>query len=309
MEKFTNWRDKGTGIAPFFPVTPPLSQEKGFRSFLSNVITTLKLIVALPFLPFVYLLQFLNLSKPICTLVLKIICGWNIQTNVQGVKRRDQGPEHMPGVGRYFFVNYSSPLDCIALWLIAKGPVTFCIPRMKGKKVTMYRLSLIEALKFALKGSIFENETSFQIIDKVDEAKDYVTYIFPEGTTSNGKSVLPFALTQEFMDEFLGIEEGFSSSAQKPINLNLHKRKVVQTIQLKINATLTTPLPISAWNYLNRMSSQGVTFKCKINEPCTTKVDEVRTALCGGDKYSLVGKDLNVDSKTKFIKEFGNRRR
>lgn len=58
-----------------------------------------------------------------------------------------------------------------------------------------------------------------------------------------------------------------------------------------------------------RMSSTGVNYKCKISEPTSGKIDELRTVMCGGDKYKLVGKELNVASKKRFVKAYGDRRR
>lgn len=310
MEKFTNWRDKGTGIAPFIPTPPPLAQEKGLKGFLGGISFVLKLILASPIVLVALLLKWTPAYHPLCKVAIKMIFGWNLQVSVQGVKSRKQGPQSMPSKGKVYIVNYTSPLDPLVLWFIARGPVAFCVPKPQRKTASLYRLNFWEIVQFTLGGSTWGSaQHDFQEIKSAMELSNYVTYVFAEGTTSNGKSVLPFVVTQQFWNEFLGEPTVGSSSSVKTLTSTASRDAEVRAIHIKINSSLTTPLRIGAWRYLARASSQGVTYKCRISEPLGCDLEKTRVALCGGDKFKLVGKELNTESKMKFAVEYGSRRR
>lgn len=308
MEKFTDWRDKGTGIAPFLPQTPLLSLESGVRRIANNGILVLKLIITLPLILISSLLYWTPLKKPLWKLLLKLLCNFQVQVTCQGVKKRDLSSKHLPRKGQLYLVNYTSPLDALALYFSSQGEPVFLIPHVKDKDVKLYKLRVLEFIQFTLRGSLFEDGDNFPTISQLSDVEDYTAFLFPEGTSSNGKSILPFAVTQEFLDEFVGQEEGVSNSVSNPQN-KLRGDWELQTISLKVNTVLVTPLKIGSWKYLVRMSSTGVNYKCKISEPTGGKIDQLRTVMCGGDKYKLVGKELNVASKKRFVKAYGDRRR
>ncbi|SCU80041.1 LADA_0B04720g1_1 [Lachancea dasiensis] len=312
MEKFTNWRDKGTGIAPFLPTPPPLSQEKGFEAFGNNVRLIIKLVCTIPIV-LLALITPASISKPLWRIIMQIVCGWNVQVAIQGVKRRDQ-QDKLPCADEIYVVNYSSPLDCLALWFLARGSVSFCIPIVREKAVHIVQLSFWQFITFTLNnGQVNNNGTLLpEVTDPAKHLKGRVCYVFAEGTTSNGKSILPFALTQLAWDEFINrrytSSVGVSSSSSTGFKCQGANSARVQTIHLKINGSLTTPLKVGFWRYLVRASTQGVTYKCKISEPVGPDLAQIRTSLAGGDKFKLVGRDLNLESKRKFVQEFGDRR-
>ncbi|SCU83964.1 LAFA_0D07096g1_1 [Lachancea sp. 'fantastica'] len=311
MEKFTNWRDKGTGIAPFVPTPPPLLQEKGLTGALNNVKFVLKAICVLP-LVILALVSPCWISKIIWSSILKIMVSWSSQLTTQGVKKRDQRGELPSADSGIYLANCSSPFDAVALWLLAQGPTAFCVPLTNGKTSRIVQLTFWQFVKFALNnGQLSGDESNFQQVTTVSQLKGHVVYFFAEGTTSNGKSVLPFELNQEAWDDFLGLKNTGvgSSSSYSGNNRSTDANVKVHTIHLKINSSLTTPLRLDKWKYLVRASTQGVSYKCKIVKSVGTDLSKVRAALVGGDKFRLVGKELNTDSKRKFIKEFASRRR
>ncbi|CUS21881.1 LAQU0S04e02938g1_1 [Lachancea quebecensis] len=310
MEKFTNWRDKGTGIAPFLPTPPPLAQEKGLKGFLGGLSLALKLTLAFPIVLVALLLKWTPVYRPMWKAAVKLVFAWKLQVSVQGVKSRKQGPQFMPTKGKVYVVNYTSPLDPLALWLIARGPVAFCVPNSRRKTISLNRLSLWDLVKFTLGGSTWDStQPDYQEVKSAMELSNYVTYIFAEGTTSNGKSVLPFVITQQFWNDFLGEPTVGSSSSVKAPSSVATRDAEVRAVHIKINGSLTTPLRVNKWRYLARASSQGVTYKCRISEPLGHDLEKTRVALCGGDKFKLVGKELNTESKMKFAVEYGSRRR
>ncbi|SCV06045.1 LANO_0H20890g1_1 [Lachancea nothofagi CBS 11611] len=312
MEKFTNWRDKGTGIAPFLPTPPYLAQEKGFQAVLSVSKFVLKTICALPVIILALASSWApgRVSKTLWGVVAKIVCNWNLQVAIQGVKRRDKQSK-LPAVNEVYVVNCSSPLDCVVLWFLAQGPAAFCIPSVRGKTVRFFHLTIWQFVKFTLNNGELPVLASLAEVDNIAQLKNRVVYLFAEGTTSNGKSILPFTVSQESWDAFLGNkpETGISTSSNAGSrHSNLSKVKC-QAIHLKINSSLTTPLRVSKWRFLVRVSTQGVNCKCKISEPIDSDLIKIRKTMCGGDKFKLVGKELTIDSKRSFVKEFGHRRR
>ncbi|CEP60326.1 lysophosphatidic acid acyltransferase LOA1 LALA0_S01e08152g [Lachancea lanzarotensis] len=313
MEKFTNWRDKGTGIAPFVPTPPPLSQERGLTGALNNLKFVLKAICVLP-LVLVALILPESISKNIWPTILKVLVNWSSQLTTQGVKKRDQRGELPTADSGIYLANCSSPFDAVALWFLAQGPVAFCVPLGNGKQSRIVQLGIWQFLQFALNnGQLRQDESHFQQIKTKSQLKGHVVYLFAEGTTSNGKSVLPFGLTQETWDEFLG-QKSINTASSTSYSGDNNNRQVaadvkVHAILLKINSSLTTPLKLDKWKYLVRASAQGVSYKCRIIKSVGPELTKARAALVGGDKFRLVGKELNTESKRKFIKEFGSRRR
>lgn len=311
MEKFTNWRDKGTGIAPFLPTPPPISQENGVKAFFNGLKLSLKLILILPIILVAVVAKWTPVSRPLWKLAAILLCNWDVQVSVDGVKRRDQRSKHLPSKGQIYVVNYSSPLDCFVLWFISQGSIALCIPINDGKTVSMHQLSMLEFVSFTLNGSLWESgNPAHRIVKNVEELKNQVCYVFAEGTTSNGKSVLPFSITQDFWDSFLDVNAaGSSSSSKTQVSKSSATQRQVQVINLKINSSLTTPLSVGKWRYLLRVSTQGVSYKCKISDRFQPNLEKMRIALCGGDKFKLVGKELNADSKRKFAAKYGSRKR
>ncbi|SCU94857.1 LAME_0F09626g1_1 [Lachancea meyersii CBS 8951] len=310
MEKFTNWRDKGTGIAPFLPTPPPLSQEKGLGLVLNNVKFVFKAVCVFP-LALLALMMPEMVSKKLWLIVMKVLFSWSIQVAAQGVKKRDQRGE-LPATGHVYVVNCNCPLDALVLWFLAQGPVAFCVPLIRGKSTRVFQLSVWQFFEFALNsGQIHGDLSSFREVETVSQLKNQVVYVFAEGTTSNGKSVLPFAFSQESWLDLLdqrSATAGSSSSYNSSTRLSTPKVDI-NAIQLKVNSSLTTPLRIDRWKYLVRASSQGVSYKCKMIKSVEPQLEKVRTALVGGDKFRLVGKELNFESKLRFVKEFASRRR
>lgn len=284
MEKFTNWRDRGTGIAPFLP--PSVGVSSLLSKFVLSTTLVFKCTLMLPLI----IVWSVTRSKIVYKWILFILCAWNMDIVVQGVKKRDTKEGiHFPQKNKLYICNCSSPLDALALYLIAQGPSCFLLP---SGNVT-FKMSKEQYMDFVLDGSL--NVKKFgQEVKSIDQLKGSVVYMFPEGTSSNGKSVLPFEIDSSSLQEFLG-----SPSIASP------NGPLVQTIHLKVNATLVTPLAISRFKYLARMITKGVNIKIKINEPQSiSPIDNLRIALNDGNKYKLVSKTLDMESKRKFVQEF-----
>lgn len=283
MEKFTNWRDKGTGIAPFLP------PNVGEVSFVSKVglaaFFILKSVVMLPLM----LLNVLVWSKIIYQWILRFLFGWKVDVSVQGVKRRDLNEKKdYPQRDQVYICNSSSPLDAYFLDSIAQGPSWFVIP--SGN--VMFRMSKKQYMSFALDGSL-EVKKFGQEVNSVDQLKGYVTFIFPEGTCSNGKSVLPFEVDEFTLRNFLD-----------PNNIKGKDLKV-RTISLKANNALLVPLKLSISQFFIRMIMNDIHCKVKIHEEQPIiPLDNLRIELNDGNKFKLVSKTLNVEAKRSFVEEY-----
>ncbi|QLG71166.1 hypothetical protein HG535_0B02040 [Zygotorulaspora mrakii] len=281
MEKFTNWRDRGTGIAPFLP---PSVSAPGFGAKLVLGLTLLvKSLFILPLL----VICAITRSKSVLKLILLILFNCKVDVTIHGVKKRDmQGAKHYPQKDKLYMCNSSSPLDALALSLIALDQSLFLIPFEK----TIYKMSREKYMDFVLDGSLNAKKYG-QEVSSMDQLKGYVLFMFPEGTSSNGKSILPFQVDVDSMQEFLG----YSSNSAT----------LVQTIHIKINGTLVTPLTITKSKYIVRMLIKGVNIKIKINEPQSIfPIDDVRINMNDGNKFKLVSKTLDIESKGRFAQEF-----
>lgn len=288
MEKFSNYRDRGTGIAPFLPNTLRVS---GVSRGLHFVWYAVKMVLLLPVMLVVMVLG----DKFWHRFILRVLYGYREDITVVGVKRRQVVPwQHYPMKDHIYVVNASSAWDGIALQLIAEGPCAFLVP----SNGVFYGMTAEQYYSFALSGSL-DAKMFGKELSSIDSCKGRVVFMFLEGTCSNGKSVLPFEIISKQLDQFLYGVDDEREVPQKD-------RKQLYTVQLKINSSLVTPLKISRRDYFFRSIVKGVKLKIKIShEPYSSRnLDTIRAALMDGDKYKLVSKSLGLETKRKFTSEF-----
>ncbi|KAL3235113.1 hypothetical protein RNJ44_02901 [Nakaseomyces bracarensis] len=288
MEKFSNWRDKGTGIAPFLPntITGPSTVSKG----LHFVWYAVKMVLLLPVMLVVMVIG----DKFWHRFIFRVLYGYREDITVVGVKRRQVVPwQHYPLRNNIYVANASSPWDGIVLSLIAEGPSVFLVPNGG----VFYRMNTEQYYSFAISGSLDAKKYGKEVAS-INECKDRVVFMFLEGTCSNGKSVLPFEVTSKQLDQFLyGADER---------DVPEKDRRQLFTVQVKINSSLVTPLGIARKDYFFRSIMKGVKMKIKIShEPFSSRnLDALRAALMDGDKYKLVSKSLGLEAKRKFAADF-----
>lgn len=282
MEKFTNWRDKGTGIAPFLP---PSVGSTGASKVGYIVISVLKTILISPLIA-VYVLTG---SKTLFGVIAYILFGWKVDVTVQGVKRRLLNKrEHYPHKDAVYLCNSSSAVDAHVLDSIANGESSFLVARDNQ----LFKMNKSQYMEFALDGSLDVKRYGKEV-HSIEKSKGKVTFIFPEGTCSNGKTVLPFEIDETHLAETL---EPFGSNV------------AVQVIHLKTNASLTTPLRVPKWEFISRAIMNGVHVKVKIHEPQgLSPLEKLRVVMNDGNKFKLVSKTLNVEAKRKFVEEYEKR--
>lgn len=277
MEKFTDWRDKGTGIAPFLPV------GSGRLGLGAKVGCTLLLVVKFLVVSPLILVYWLTRSKAVFRWVMSFLFDWSVDVTVLGIKRRNlKKHDAYPHRGRFYVCKSSSALDAYILDSIAQGKSTFLVASGNA----LYAMNKCQYSNYALDGSLNVKKYA-QEIHNGEILQDRVVFMFPEGTCSNGKSVLPFEIDENSVESLLG--ENLS----------------VQVTHLKINPSLTTPLRVSRWELVTRMVANGVHAKIKIHEAQNiAPLDKLRVALNDGNKFKLVSKTLDVEAKRKFVSEY-----
>ncbi|KAI5468071.1 hypothetical protein BGZ63DRAFT_345049 [Mariannaea sp. PMI_226] len=197
MEKYSQFRDRATGIAPFLPVTTPLS---AFSTITHGIIFLFRL----PFFVTYFLGYFLFFHwLPLPVIFRKIalwgmmgIPGiWWVDLQLDGVKRgtlSDQPRERFPHPGSVIAANFSSPID--AVYLAAIFDPIFTVSYPDTRKVE--RIGLFAAIMMALspiRTSAPSDRKLVEIKDLLAEYPSRVIAVFPECGTTNGKAILPFS--------------------------------------------------------------------------------------------------------------------
>ncbi|KYK57142.1 vacuolar protein sorting protein [Drechmeria coniospora] len=196
MEKYSQYRDKATGIAPFLAVTTPLSA-------VSTVTHSLLFLFRLPFFliyALTYFVLFHNLPLPVVARKIALwglmaIPGiWWVDLQLDGVKRgtlSEQPRERFPHPGSVIAASFTSPID--ALYLAAIFDPVFTISYPGTRKVQ--RVGLLGAVAMALgpvRTAPPPDAILVDIKELLQENADRVIAVFPECGTTNGKAILPF---------------------------------------------------------------------------------------------------------------------
>ncbi|KAB5550920.1 acyltransferase [Coniochaeta sp. 2T2.1] len=196
MEKFSQFRDRGSGVAPFMPISTP-----------STPLTTLLHIALFSFrLPFFLFFTFVYfttlhhlpflppaLRKLLLWGLMAIPGIWWIDLQLDGVKRGalSSAPRsRVPYPGSVIAASYTSPLD--VLYLAAVFDPVFTVSYAGSRKVR--RVGLLGALWHVFSAPPTALPTGGGLTDLADLIKtnqDRVIAVFPEGGTTNGRGVLP----------------------------------------------------------------------------------------------------------------------
>ncbi|KAI9896927.1 hypothetical protein N3K66_007949 [Trichothecium roseum] len=197
MEKFSQFRDKGTGIAPFLPTSTPLST-------LSVPAHALLFLFRLPFflacsLPYFLFLRHLPLPplfRKIALWGLMAIPGiWWVDLQLDGVKRgtlADQPPDRFPHPGSVIAANFTSPIDAVYLAAIFDPVFTLSYPgERKVQKAGLLRVAA--AALGPVRTSPPPGAKLVDVSELIEQHPNRVILVLPECGTSNGKAVLPFS--------------------------------------------------------------------------------------------------------------------
>ncbi|KAI1411860.1 hypothetical protein F5Y13DRAFT_51846 [Hypoxylon sp. FL1857] len=202
MEKYSQFRDRGSGISPFIPSTTPTSTVTKllhgtlflFRLplFLSYSVV---FFLVLDHLPSFIIPQFAR--KLLLWTFLGIPGIWWVDLQLDGVKRgslSQQPSSRFPGNARRSVIaaQFTSPID--ALYLAAIFDPIFTVSYPNTRKVQ--RVSLLRAILLAFSPPVLSppspnNLTTLRALVKQNPHR--VIAVFPEMTTTNGKGIMPFS--------------------------------------------------------------------------------------------------------------------
>ncbi|KAI0814506.1 hypothetical protein GGR55DRAFT_435121 [Xylaria sp. FL0064] len=196
MEKYSQFRDKGSGISPFLPTTTP-------RSLMSKILGAWIFILRLPifilycsayFLVLDYLPLPAIMRKLLLWTLLAIPGIWWIDLQLDGVKRgslSQQPPSRFPRERAVIASQFTSPVDAVYLATIF-DPI-FVVSYPGTRKVQ--RVSLFRAMALALAPpTTTVPRTGLTDLRALVEANPHrVIAVFPEMTTTNGKGILPLS--------------------------------------------------------------------------------------------------------------------
>lgn len=231
MEKFSTWRDKGTGIAPFMPT----ERRLGALDYVAAV-------AKLPVFALLWLGLWVFPGSAIAAMWW--LAGGVVDFSVDSVRKNKIAEinRHRPGPGSVVVANFASPLDLVAIFLASTariGQISVIVPR-KGE---LYELSFWEALRVpfvdpAETGSLPFGRKSADLAHLANK----LVVIFPEGTTSNGQGTLPFV--------------------EAPEKLQIPKASY-STLVLRSPPAVAVPVPRSSWSYYCSVLAERLVVRIK----------------------------------------------
>lgn len=194
MEKFSTWRDKGTGISPFMPVENPKTLTK-------KLLNPLLLAFKLPVFFLLYSISFIA-PKPVVKLILSLFGVSEIDVLVEGVRKvkTDEINKKKPAQNEVVVANFISPLDILLLFCISNVTSVSNIAVVIPGNGSLYQFSVWQFVlvsfspleEFLAEGTKLDNYTSLQ---------GKLVVLYPEGTPSNNRAVLPFEkIPQSFFE-------------------------------------------------------------------------------------------------------------
>ncbi|KAF1917529.1 hypothetical protein BDU57DRAFT_513831 [Ampelomyces quisqualis] len=197
MEKYSQFRDKGTAIAPFLPVPPAPA------SFLWTPVSLFLFFIRVPFLllfsaVYFLLLEWAPLGQTVkyatLWMMLSIPGVWWVDLQVDGVRRGQlhTSGDHLPRAGSVIASCFTSPLDPLYLAGIFQPIFTRCYPHIrKVERITLFRAILVAFSAPRL--SPPKDAKLYTLKELVEQNPTKIICVFPETTTTNGRGILPLS--------------------------------------------------------------------------------------------------------------------
>ncbi|EMR09997.1 hypothetical protein PNEG_01755 [Pneumocystis murina B123] len=293
MEKFTKWRDEGTGLAPFFQNSFEIESPKCFflifGSFLYIIRHLFIFFLFINYFIFVHMLlspifqpifpRLVHFVKKIFIGSVFFLCGISLSSvQINYTKKK----KIFPCAQNIIISCYCSPLDILCLsfnynpiFTISFSNTSF-VQHVSGIKALFYTFSMPER-------SPYKNYMTLDSLSKLYPNR--IICVFPEGTTSNGSGLLLFTQSLE----------------------SVAPKTKIFPLSIKYGNYLTTPLPRSFFKFLFRFTFKlRHNFQIKISEtPIIVehpeKLREIASAaLSRLSKVPRLG--LGVNEKISFLK-------
>ncbi|KAI1955798.1 Lysophosphatidic acid:oleoyl-CoA acyltransferase 1 [Ophidiomyces ophidiicola] len=295
MEKYSQFRDRGSGIAPFLPVSSSLQP-------LSLAIRATVFVIRLPLIFFLCSAYFGfgqwlpigALGKKFCLWAIAAIGGvWWIDLHIDGVKKGSLACEHptrLPHPGTIIASSFTSPID--SLYLAAVFDPVFTVAYPSTPKIR--RISLLQAITYAFSfpetGSSTSNLTDLPSL--LQQNPNRCIVVFPECTTTNGQGILELS----------------------PCIASAPRHTKIFAVNLRYTpADITTPIPRSYLSFIWNLLSQAThCIRVRIAEPITidqcspnnTVVQPKVILNLVGDTLATLGRIKRVGLGVKEKQEF-----
>ncbi|KIW55191.1 hypothetical protein PV05_07494 [Exophiala xenobiotica] len=302
MEKFSQFRDKGSGIAPFLPIP---HESAGialpFHTFLFVCRVPLLLMFALSYF---LVLQWMPIGvlgrKASLWCILGIPGIWWIDLQIDGVKKGSlaKNSARIPQAGSVIASSCASPIDALYLAAIFDPIYAASYPTTR----LVEPISLFTAVCRSLTHPKVNPPEKAKLVDietLLKKNPNSILVVFPECTTSNGRGILPMS----------------------PSLLTTPPRTKVFPVSLRYTpADVTTPIPHAYFTFLwNLCSKPSHCIRIRIAEavyntskrspePAVAKVssyttnylDSLASDSAASDADTLVGSE---DSEGPITKE------
>ncbi|KAF7944097.1 hypothetical protein EAE96_010507 [Botrytis aclada] len=195
MEKYSQFRDRGSGIAPFLPVqTPSAGIYAPVHLFLFLFKLPIFLAVSTTYFLFLQWFPLGSLpKKAILWMILGIPGVWWIDLQIDGVKKGSLAKKHegrVPEPADIIASSFTSPIDSLYLAAIFDPIFTVSYPHTRQ----VHQISLLGAIFRALQSPKEYPPKGSKMTDLsalLSRFPGRAIVVFPECTTTNGKGILP----------------------------------------------------------------------------------------------------------------------
>ncbi|OAA58226.1 Phospholipid/glycerol acyltransferase [Cordyceps fumosorosea ARSEF 2679] len=199
MEKFSQYRDRATGIAPFLPVTTSLSPvTAAYHALILALRLPFFVFLALGYFAVVHHLPLLPVvARKVALWCLLGVPGiWWVDLQLDGVKRgtlADQPRRRFPHGGTVIAANCTSPVDVVYLAAVFDPVFTLSYPGTRRVRRVGLLAAVLATLAPPPTTAPGPAEDLVSVADLLREYPDRPIALFPECTTTNGKAILPLS--------------------------------------------------------------------------------------------------------------------
>ncbi|KAF2277710.1 uncharacterized protein EI97DRAFT_415255 [Westerdykella ornata] len=196
MEKYSQFRDRGTAIAPFFPIPTPAASALWTPVHVFLFLIRLPLVISFSLLYFVFLDGVPvgpTIRKCVLWILLLIPGVWWVDLQVDGVKKGGvKAKTHLPQAGTIIASSFTSPLDPLYLAAIFSPIFTRSYPGTRKVEP----ISLLRAILLAFSHPTLEPADPSKLVtlkELLERHPGRIICVFPECTTTNGRGILPLS--------------------------------------------------------------------------------------------------------------------
>ncbi|KAE8356382.1 hypothetical protein BDV28DRAFT_127221 [Aspergillus coremiiformis] len=194
MEKFTQFRDRGSGIAPFLPIpTQPAGFQLPLRIFLFCFRLPLFIFVCVGYFLVLQWLPIGSLGKKASLwCILGVPSIWWIDLQVDGVRKGSLSTQHrarLPGPGSVIASSFTSPIDAVYLAAIFDPIFTASYPTSRQVE----QISLFQAIQRTFATPQVNPPPTARLVDLATLVQKYPgrpVVTFPECTPTNARGIL-----------------------------------------------------------------------------------------------------------------------